>query len=53
MALKIAIAGTGKVARKQYTPYLSGIADVNMGCYNLTTSVAKEIARAGAHGSGS
>lgn len=45
MTLKIAIVGTGKVARKQYIPFLSGIADVSMGYYNRTTSVAEEIAR--------
>lgn len=31
MTLKIAVAGTGKVARKQYIPYLSGVADVSLG----------------------
>ncbi len=45
MTLKIAIAGIGKVARKQYIPYLSGIADVSIGYYNRATSVANEVAR--------
>jgi predicted dehydrogenase len=45
MALKIAIVGTGNVVRKQYIPYLSGVADVALGYYNRTTLRAEEIAR--------
>lgn len=42
--MKIAIVGTGKVARNQYIPYLSGVADVSLGYYNRTQSVAVKVA---------
>lgn len=45
MSLKIAIAGTGSVARKQYVPYLSGVEDVTLGYYNRTASAAEDVAK--------
>jgi len=44
MVLKIAIAGTGKVARKQYIPYLASVPDVTLGYYNRTEAAARETA---------
>jgi len=44
MTLKIAIAGTGKVARKQYIPYLASIKDVRLAYYNRTPQSARDIA---------
>jgi predicted dehydrogenase len=44
MSLKIAIVGTGKVARQNYIPYLAGQPDVELGYYNRTTDKAQKIA---------
>ncbi|MDR3708709.1 MAG: Gfo/Idh/MocA family oxidoreductase [Capsulimonadaceae bacterium] len=46
MSLKIAIAGTGNVARKQYIPYLASVEDVSLGYYNRTAVAAQEIVAA-------
>jgi len=45
MTLKIAVAGIGNVARKQYIPYLSSVDDVSLGFYNRTASAAHDVAR--------
>lgn len=45
MTLKIAVVGMGNVARKQYIPYLAGVADVALGYYNRTALRAEETAR--------
>jgi predicted dehydrogenase len=45
MALRIAIVGTGSVARGQYIPYLSGVEDVSLAYYNRTATVARDVAR--------
>jgi predicted dehydrogenase len=45
VTLKIAIVGTGTVARKQYIPFLAGIDDVNLAYFNRTHSAAIEVAR--------
>jgi len=44
MTLKIALAGTGSVARKQYLPYLAKVQDVTLGYHNRTTKTAHEVA---------
>ncbi len=44
MPLKIAIVGTGKVARQNYVPYLAGQPDVVLGYYNRSPDKAKQIA---------
>ncbi|MES2461928.1 MAG: Gfo/Idh/MocA family oxidoreductase [Armatimonadota bacterium] len=46
MTLRIAIIGTGKVARDNYIPYLAGQPDVTLAYYNRTESTAHEIAMA-------
>ncbi len=45
MPIKIAIVGTGKVARQSYLPYLSKRPDVRLSYYSRTTSKAEECAR--------
>ena len=45
MTMRIAIAGTGKVARNQYIPYLAGVPDVDLGYHNRTTAAASETAK--------
>ena len=44
MTLKIAIIGTGKVARENYIPFLAGQPDVTLGYFNRTESTAREMA---------
>jgi predicted dehydrogenase len=44
MTLKIAIVGTGKVARDNYIPYLAGQPDVKLAYYNRTESTAHDVA---------
>lgn len=45
MSLKIAILGTGKIARRQYIPNLVEHEDVTLCYYNRTRDKAEEIAR--------
>lgn len=45
MPLKIAIVGTGKVARASYLPYLSKQADVALSYYSRTREKAEDCAR--------
>jgi predicted dehydrogenase len=45
MALKIAVIGTGPVARGNYLPYLARQRDVVLGCWNRTPAGAAEAAR--------
>jgi predicted dehydrogenase len=44
MPLKIAIVGTGKVARQNYVPFLASQPDVALGYYNRSLDKANEIA---------
>lgn len=45
MKLKIAIAGTGNVATRNYLPFLSRRDDVELACWNRTPEKAREAAR--------
>lgn len=45
MSLRIAVVGTGKVARQNYIPYLAGQSDVVLGYYNRTPEKAQECAK--------
>jgi predicted dehydrogenase len=43
--LKVAIVGTGNVARQNYIPYLAGRGDIEMGFHNRTMEKVEEILR--------
>jgi predicted dehydrogenase len=43
--LRIAVAGTGEVARKNYLPFLAGQAGVTLACWNRTAETARAAAR--------
>jgi len=45
MPLKIAVVGTGPVARGNYLPFLARQPDVTLGCWNRTPAAAAEAAR--------
>jgi predicted dehydrogenase len=42
--LRIAVVGTGKVAREEYAPFLAGQPDVSLAFYNRTKKTAEETA---------
>lgn len=44
MSLRLAIIGTGKVAREEYVPFLASQPDVTLGYYNRTTQSARTLA---------
>jgi len=44
-ALRIAVVGTGGVARRNYLPFLAAQSDVVLACYNRTPEKAVEAAR--------
>jgi predicted dehydrogenase len=44
MSLKLAIIGTGKVAREEYIPFLTGLPDVSLGYWNRTIEAARQAA---------
>jgi predicted dehydrogenase len=47
VTFKVAVFGTGKVARDNYLPLLREQADVELGLYNRTTRIAQDEARVG------
>lgn len=44
MSIKLAIIGTGKVAREEYVPFLATQPDVQLGYYNRTADTARQLA---------
>lgn len=44
MSIKLAIIGTGKVAREEYAPFLATQPDVSLGYFNRTPGTARELA---------